>query len=235
MHATRHGHREEKEPTPKPAATPPPRPTPRHWTLYRQLAHARTVAEHSIRRYTEAAYVEHMLQDWTKYETEVLGGHTGPPGATSRTTCDDIVPDGDIGALATTVRATFGDGSRTDHPFGDNRNPAIMNAILAYYSWSTQQSIHLDTPHDDPHEWHPIGPPALEFYLHEDAEHTTSPASDPQCHNRYRSHTYPPVLRNPKRPRDTNTGPPNKDTAQQPTKRPNPPTPPQPSNNSISL
>ena len=42
-------------------------------------------------------------------------------------------------------------------------------------------------------------------------------------------------LQNPKRPRDTNTGPPNKDTAQQPTKRPNPPTPPQPSNNSTSF
>ena len=169
VHATRHGHREEKEPTPEPAATPPTRPTPRHWTLYRQLAHARTLAEHSIRPYTAVAYVERMLQDWTKYETEVLEGHTGPPGATSRTTWDDIVPDGAIGALATTVRATFGDGSRPDHPFGDNRNPAITNAILAYHSWSTQQSIHLHTPHDDPREWHPIGPPALKFYLHEDA------------------------------------------------------------------
>ena len=113
--------------------------------------------------------MERMLQDWTKYETEVLEGHTGLPGATSRTTWGDIVPDGDIGALATTVRATFGDGFRLDHPFGDNRNPAITNAILAYHSWSTQQSIHLHTPHDDPREWHPIGPPALEFYLHEDA------------------------------------------------------------------
>ena len=169
MHATRHGHREEKDPTPEPAATPPPRQTPRHWTLYRQLAHARTLAEHSIRPYTEVAYVERMLQDWTKYKTEVLEGHTGPRGATSRTTWDDIVPDRDIGALATTVRATFGDGSRPDHPFGDNRNPAITNAILAYYSWSTQQSIHLHNPHDDQREWHPIGPPALEFYLHEDA------------------------------------------------------------------
>ena len=169
MHATRHGHREEKEPTPEPAATPQRRPTPRHWTLYRQLAHARTLAEHSIRPYTEAAYVERMLQDWTKYETEVLEGHTGPPGATSRKTWDNIVPDGDIGALATTVRATFRDGSRPDHLFGDNRNPAITNAILAYHSWSTQQSIHLHTPHDDTREWHPTGPPALEFYLHEDA------------------------------------------------------------------
>ena len=169
VHATRHGHREEKEPTTEPTATPPPRPTARHWILYRQLAHGCTLAEHSIRPYTEVAYVERMLQDWTKYETEVLEGHTGPPGATSRTTWDDIVPDGDIGALATTVRATFGDSSRPDHPFGDNRNPAITNAILAYHSWCTQQSIRLHTPHDDAREWHPIGPPALEFYLHEDA------------------------------------------------------------------
>ena len=113
--------------------------------------------------------MERMLQDRTKYETEVLEEHTGPPGATSRTTWDDIVPNGDIGALATTVRAAFGDGSRPNHPFGDNRNPAITNAILAYYSPSTQQSIHLHTPQDDPREWHPIGSPALEFYLHEDA------------------------------------------------------------------
>ena len=191
VHATRHGQREEKEPMPKPAATPPPRPTPRHWTLYRQLAHARTLAEHSIRPYTEVAYVERMLQDLTKYETEVLEGHTGPPGATSRTTWDDIVPDGDIGALATTVRATFGDGSRPDHPFKDNRNPAITNAIMAYHSWSTQQSIHLHTPHDDPRELHPIGPPALEFYLHEDAAtgahnitslRTTMPQPIPEPH-----------------------------------------------------
>ena len=105
--------------------------------------------------------MECMLQDPTKYETEVLEGHTGPPGATSCTTWDDVVPDGDIGALATTVRTTFEDCS--------NSNPAITNAFLAYHSWSTQQSIHLHTPHEDPRELHPIGPPALECYLHEDA------------------------------------------------------------------
>ena len=68
VHTTRHGHREteKKEPTPEPAATPAPRPAPRHWTLYLQLAHARTLAEHSLQPYTEAAYVERMLQDWTK-------------------------------------------------------------------------------------------------------------------------------------------------------------------------
>ena len=50
VHATRHRHRatEKKEPTPEPVATPQPRPAPRHWTLYKQLAHARTLAEHSI-------------------------------------------------------------------------------------------------------------------------------------------------------------------------------------------
>ena len=65
VHATRHGHRatEKKEPTPQPAATPPPRRAPRHWTLYQQLADARTLAENSIQPYTEAAYVERMLQD----------------------------------------------------------------------------------------------------------------------------------------------------------------------------
>ena len=110
-----------------------------------------------------------MLQDWTKYETEVLEGHTGPLDSMSRTTSDDVVPDGDIGALATTVRTTFEDCSRPNHPFGDNSNPAITNAILAYHSWSTQQSINLHNPDDDPREWHPIKPPALEFYLHKDA------------------------------------------------------------------
>ena len=79
------------------------------------------------------------------------------------------MPDGGIRALATTVRTTFQDFSRPDHPFGDNGNSAITNAILAYHSWSTHQSIHLHTPHHDPREWHPIGPRALEFYLHEDA------------------------------------------------------------------
>ena len=50
VHATQHGHRatKKKEPAPEPAATPPPRPAPQHWTLYKQLAHARTLAEHSI-------------------------------------------------------------------------------------------------------------------------------------------------------------------------------------------
>ena len=79
------------------------------------------------------------------------------------------MPDGDIGALATTVRTTFEDCSRPDHPFGDNNDLAVTNAILAYHSWSTQQSIHLHTRHDDPCEWHPVAPTALEFYLHEDA------------------------------------------------------------------
>ena len=47
---------------------------------------------------------------------------------------------------------------------------------------------------------------------------TTSPAFGQQCHNRYRSHTYPPAQQNLKRPRNTNTCPPNKGTAHQPTK-----------------
>ena len=171
VHAVRHGHRatKKKEPKLEPAATPPRRPAPRHWTVHQQLTHASTLAEHSIQPYMEPVYVERMLQDWTKYETEGLEGQKGPPDTTARTTWDDVVRDGDIGALARTVHTTFGDCSRPDHPFGDNNDPAITNAILAYHSWSTQQSIHLHTSHDDPREWHPVGPPALEFYLHEDA------------------------------------------------------------------
>ena len=111
MYATRHGHRatEKKEPTPKPPRPPQTGPAPRHWTLNQQLAHARTLAEHSIQPFTEAAYAERMLQDWTSYEREVLEGQTGPLDTTSRTTWADVVPDGDIGALATTVRTTFED------------------------------------------------------------------------------------------------------------------------------
>ena len=127
------------------------------------------LAEHSIQPYTDAAYVERMLQDWTKYETGIPEGHTGPLDTTPRTTWDRVVPDGDIGALATTVRTLFEDRSKPDHPFGDDYGPAITNAILASHSWSTQQSIHLHTPHDHPREWHPVEPPALEFYLHKDA------------------------------------------------------------------
>ena len=78
------------------------------------------------------------------------------------------MPDGDIGALARTVRTTVEHCSKPNHPFGDDYDPAITNAILAYHSWSIQQSIHIHTPHDDPSAWHPVGPPALEFYLHED-------------------------------------------------------------------
>ena len=115
MYATQHGNRatEKKEPTPEPAATPRPRPAHRHWTLYKQLTHARTLAEHSIQPYTEAAYVEGMLQDWTKYESEVLEGHTGPPDTTSCTTWDNIVPAVDIGALATVPRSKTAQGPTT--------------------------------------------------------------------------------------------------------------------------
>ena len=57
VHATRHGYRaaERKVPTPVPTATPPPGPAPQHLILYKQLAHAGTLAEHSIQPYTDAA------------------------------------------------------------------------------------------------------------------------------------------------------------------------------------
>ena len=238
MHATPHGHRatEKKEPTPEPAATPPPRRAPRHWTLYQQLAHARTLAEHSIKPDTETAYVERMLQDWTKYEEKVLEGHTGPPGTTSSTTWDNVVPHGDIGALATTVCTTSQDCSRPDHPFGDNNDPAITNAILAYHSWSTHQSIHLHTPHNDPRQWHPVGPLAMEFYLHEDATTGATQHHQPTADSATTDtgHTHTPQPQSPKRARNRNTGPRDKGTAHQPTKGPNPPTRSLPSNNSTS-
>ena len=79
------------------------------------------------------------------------------------------MPDRDIAALARTVRTLFEDRAKPEHPFGDNYDPAITNAILAYHSWSTQQGNHLHTPHDGPREWHPVGQPALGFYVHEDA------------------------------------------------------------------
>ena len=79
------------------------------------------------------------------------------------------MPDGDIWGLATTVRTTFEDCSKPNHPFGDDNDPPITNPVLAYDSWLSQQTIILENPHDDPREWHPVGPPALEFYLHEDA------------------------------------------------------------------
>ena len=181
--------------------------------------------------------MERMLQDWTKYETEVLEEHTAPPGATSRTTWDDIVPDGDIGALATTVRAAFETApdpttrlETTETPPSRTPSWPITARPLSKASTSTPRRMtHASGTLLRHQRWSStctkMRPP----------EHTTSPAFDPQCHNRYRSHTYPPVLRNLKRPRDTKTGPPNKDTARQPTKRPNPKTPPQPSNNSTSL
>ena len=38
------------------------------------------------------------------------------------------------------------------HPFTDNYDPGIMNAILAYHSWTTQQHLQINTASDDPRE-----------------------------------------------------------------------------------
>ena len=108
--------------------TQPPRPAPHQWTLYRLLAHARTLAEHSIQPYKDCTYVEPMLQDWPRYETEVLEGHTGLPDTTPHTTFDVLVPDRDISALAKLIKIWV-----PKHPFEDSYNPAIVNAILAYH------------------------------------------------------------------------------------------------------
>ena len=45
-----------------------------------------------------------------------------------------VVPDGDIGALAETVRTPFEEVSKPNHPFGDDYDAAIMNGILACHS-----------------------------------------------------------------------------------------------------
>ena len=92
-----------------------PRLAPQLWTLYRLLAHARTLAEHSMKPYTDVTYMERMLQDSRKYETEVLEGHTGPLDTPPRTTRDHLIPSGDIGALAKLMQNTA-----PNHPFEDN-------------------------------------------------------------------------------------------------------------------
>ena len=128
---------------PERTITDPAKPAPQQCTLYTLLAHARTLTEHSIQPYTDVTYVERMLQDWPKYETQVLEGHTGPPDTAPRTAWDHLVPDGDIGALAKFIRDTA-----PKHPFADKYDPAIVNAILAYHSWTMQQHLHLHTACD---------------------------------------------------------------------------------------
>ena len=70
-----------------------------------------------------------MLQDLPKYGTEVLEVHTGPPATTPPSAWDHLVPEGDIGKLAKTIRCTA-----PRHPFADSYKPAMVNAILAYHS-----------------------------------------------------------------------------------------------------
>ena len=47
-HTVRHGNTQTKAEDPGQIETQPPRPAHQQWTLYRFLAHARTLAEHSI-------------------------------------------------------------------------------------------------------------------------------------------------------------------------------------------
>ena len=93
----------------------PPILAPQQWRLYKLLAHARTLAKHSIQPYTDVTYVEHMLHGWPKDETEVLEGHTGPPDTTPCTTWAHLVPDRDIHALAKLIRDTVPKYSFTDN------------------------------------------------------------------------------------------------------------------------
>ena len=89
--------------------------------------------------------MEQMLQDWPKYETKVLQGHTGPPETTPPPMWDNLVPDRDMGKLPKMIQ-----NKAPRHPFNDNYNPAIVNAILVYHSWTTQQHLHLHSACDDP-------------------------------------------------------------------------------------
>ena len=163
-HTVRHGNVPMEAEDPEQTETQPPRPTPQRWTLYKLMAHACTQAEHSMQPYTDVTYVERILQDWPQYGTEVLEGHTGPPATKPPTTWDDLVPDRDISGLAKIVQ-----NKAPKHPFDDSYDPAIVNAILADHSWTTQQHLLLHSASDGPSESHPIGAPALGGYLHEDA------------------------------------------------------------------
>ena len=70
VHTVRYGDAVTEAKEPKQTTTQQPRPAPLQWTLYRLLANAPTLAEHSIQPYTDVTYFQRMLQDWTKYETE---------------------------------------------------------------------------------------------------------------------------------------------------------------------
>ena len=49
---------------------------------------------------TQTSHTWSELQDWPKYETEVLEGHTGAPATTPPIAWDHLMPEGDIGALS---------------------------------------------------------------------------------------------------------------------------------------
>ena len=174
-HTVIHGNIPTNAGDPEQTETQPPRRTPQQWTLYKLLANVCTLAEHSIQPYTDVTYVEQMLQDWPKYETEVLEGHTGPLATTAPTMWDDQVPNRDIGVLAKTIHHTA-----PRHTFHDSYDPAIVNANRAYHSWTTQQHLHLHSASHDQPDWHPIGAPALEVYLHEDAATGAHTITDPK-------------------------------------------------------
>ena len=156
VHTVRHKNASTEAEDPEQTVTRPCTPAPKQWTLYGLLARARTLPENSIIAYTDFTYVKLMLQDWPKYETDVLEGHTGPEETTPCTT----VPNGDISALPELIQNTA-----LKHALEDSYDPAMVNAILAHHSWTTEQRLHLHSASKDAREWHPIGPPALEVSL----------------------------------------------------------------------
>ena len=88
------------------------------------------------------------LHSWTRGHTIVLHDKTGLPYART----------------ATCRPTTASTGEAHLEPRREDDGYTLVHA-----NRHAQQSIHLHTPHDDPRAWHPIGPPAPEFYLHKDA------------------------------------------------------------------
>ena len=76
---------------PEQTITQLPQLATQQWTLYKLLAHACTLAKHSIQPYTDVTYVECMLHDRPKYEMEVLAGHRGQLDTAPRAAWDDLV------------------------------------------------------------------------------------------------------------------------------------------------
>ena len=140
----------------------------------------------------------------------VLEGHTGPPDTTSRTTLDDVVPDGDIGALATTVRTRSRTaqgpatclGTTTTPPSRTPSWPTTAGPLSKASTSIPRTMTRASGTLSDHQRWsstcRKMQPPG----------HTASPAFGRQCHNRYRNQTYTPGPTKPQTPTQEEHGPP---------------------------